>query len=55
MEKSNDNKIHTLFQKVQKPDYCVDYIGDCSKCQLAIPNSPFDCQGKIRRFVINKI
>lgn len=53
MDEPKNDKKPTLFQEVHKPDYCVDFIGDCSKCQLAISNSPLDCKGNIRRFVIN--
>ena len=46
------NSITQLFQKVEKPDYCIDLIGDCSKCSFAISNSQLDCKGNQRRFAL---
>jgi hypothetical protein len=41
-----------LFEKVEKPDYCIDIDGDCGKCPNANNEANTDCMGNGKRFLI---
>jgi len=52
MSKNETPVLYELFEKVQKPNYCIDRIGDCCTCPVANENT--DCMNRNKRFTLKK-